>query len=285
MGDQLVRRAGRYVPLVKTPQTGLLVATGMAGYLTARCPVLDVPLLLGLFTSLLLSISGSTVLNMWWDRDIDAQMPRTRHRASASGQLDPGTVFRLGLLLSGLGLALAVFIEPLYGLVIFGGLFFDVVVYTIWLKRRTAWSIVWGGISGAMPILAGRTLGVGHVDLVGVLLGLGILFWIPTHIMTFNIRYAADYRAAGVPTFVSSYGVNFTRGAIAVSSVLATVVMLLAGWRIGIEWHFWRVLGVLSLALILLAMVGLLWPSNRVNKALFKYASVYMLSSVTLMAL
>ena len=51
--------------------------------------------------------------------------------------------------------------DALYGLIIFAGLFFDVVIYTIWLKRRTCWSIVWGGISGGMPILAGRALGLG----------------------------------------------------------------------------------------------------------------------------
>lgn len=278
-------RLRRYLPLIKSPQTALLVATGVAGYLTARCPVLSVPLLLGLTASLLLAVSGSTVLNMWWDRDIDVRMCRTQARPSASGALAPGSVLRLGLLLSLLGVGLALLLDPLYGLLIFGGLFFDVVVYSIWLKRRTAWSIVWGGISGAMPILAGRTLGIGAVDPVGVLLGLGILFWIPTHIMTFNIRYAVDYAAAGVPTFVSTYGVRFTRGAIAVSSVLATAVMLVAGWRIGIEWQVWRLLGVLSLGLVGLALGLLLRPSDRVNRALFKYASVYMLSSMTLMAI
>lgn len=283
------RRSGalpsHYLSLIKSPQTALLVATGTAGYLTAQCPVFSLQLVVGLVATLVLSISGSTILNMWWDRDIDARMCRTRDRPLATGRLDAAGVLRLGLVTSLLGVGLALVIDPLYGLVIFAGLFFDVVVYTIWLKRRTAWAIIWGGISGAMPILAGRALGVGAIDLTGVLLGLGILFWIPTHIMTFSIRYADDYAAAGVPTFVSAYGVRFTRGAIAVSSVLATVVMLGAGWRIGIEWHFWRLLAVLSLVLIVLAVAMLLRPTERVNRGLFKYASVYMLSSMTLMAI
>ncbi len=62
--------------------------------------------------------------------------------------------------------------DALYGLIVFAGLFFDVVVYTIWLKRRTSWSIVWGGISGAMPILAGRALGLGSIDWIGLTLAL-----------------------------------------------------------------------------------------------------------------
>ena len=274
-----------YLPLIKSPQTALLMATGMAGYLTARCPVLSVPLLLGLAVALTLSIAGSTILNMWWDRDIDAQMGRTEHRPSASGALGSATVLRVGVVTSLLGVGLAVVLDPLFGLIIFAGVFFDAVVYSIWLKRRTPWSIIWGGLAGAMPILAGRTLGVGAIDLIGVLLGLGILCWIPTHIMTFSIKYADDYAAAGVPTFVSAYGVRFTRGAIAVSSVLATIVMLLAGWQIGIQWQFWRLLAVLSIGLIMFALVLLLRPSERVNHGLFKYASVYMLSSMTLMAI
>ena len=78
----------------------------------------------------------------------------------------------------------------------FAGLFFDVVVYTIWLKRRSAWSIVWGGVSGGMPVLAGRALGLGRIDEVGILLALAVLFWVPTHILTFNLRYYDDYQQA-----------------------------------------------------------------------------------------
>ncbi len=58
--------------------------------------------------------------------------------------------------------------DALYGLIIFAGLFFDVVIYSMWLKRRTAWGIIWGGISGGMPILAGRVLGYGGFDWVGI---------------------------------------------------------------------------------------------------------------------
>ena len=109
----------------------------------------------------------------------------------------------------------AVLLSPLYGLVVFAGLFFDVVVYTIWLKRRTPYSIIIGGLSGGMPVLAGRALAVGQIDAVGMLLALAVLFWIPTHIMTFSIRHKEDYASAGVPTFPSAYGVAATRTIIA----------------------------------------------------------------------
>jgi heme o synthase len=274
-----------YWPLIKSLQTGLLVSTGLAGYMSARCPIFHLDTMMGLLVSLFASISGSTILNMWWDRDIDAQMGRTRNRPLSSGSIDPQEALRIGLALSLLGVGLAVWMDALYGLIIFAGLFFDVVVYTIWLKRRTCWSILWGGISGGMPILAGRALGMGGLDWIGIVLALGILFWIPTHILTLNLRYFDDYKAAGVPTFASTYGFGMTRLTIAVSSILAALAMGLAGWGIGMAWGFLRLLGVLSGGLLVLAAVTLYKPSERINFGLFKYASVYMLAAMLMVVI
>jgi protoheme IX farnesyltransferase len=192
---------------------------------------------------------------------------------------------RLGLILSLLGVSLAVGMSPLYGLIVFAGLFFDVIVYTLWLKRRTCWSIVWGGISGGMPILAGRALGLDRIDGVGILLALAILFWIPTHILTFSLRYQADYRAAGIPTFPSIYGANVTRSAIAISSVFAALSVGIAGVLIGAEWGILRLLAVLSAGLFLLAIASVIRPTERMNFGLFKYASIYMLSAMLLLSM
>jgi protoheme IX farnesyltransferase len=243
-----------YWPLIKSLQTGLLVSTGLAGYMSARCPVFNLPTMAGVFVSLAASISGSTILNMWWDRDIDAKMGRTRERPLAAGKIDPAEALRVGLSLSLIGVGLAVALDALYGLIIFAGLFFDVVIYSTWLKRRTCWSIVWGGIAGGMPILAGRVLGLGGIDAVGVLLSLGILFWIPTHILTFSMRYFDYYKAAGVPTFPSTYGFGFTRAAFAASSIFAALAVGFAAWGIGMDWGLLRLLGVLSAGLLVLAI-------------------------------
>jgi protoheme IX farnesyltransferase len=283
--NALTAKLREYGPLVKSPQTGLLVATGLAGYMSARCPVFNLATMAGLLVSLAASISGSTILNMWWDRDIDARMGRTQKRPLAAGKIDPSEALRLGLALSVIGVGTAASMNALFGLIIFAGLFFDVVVYTLWLKRRTCWSIVWGGIAGAMPILAGRALGVGALDWVGGLLALSILFWIPTHILTFSMRYFDDYQAAGVPTFASTYGFGVTRAAIAISSLLAALAMGLSAWGIGMAWGFLRLLAVLSLGLLVLAFAILFRPSERVNFGLFKYASVYMLAAMILLVI
>lgn len=283
--QKLKARISSYWALTKSFQTGLLLFTGLAGYTTARSPVVSWQELLGLAGSLFLAISGSTVLNMWYDRDIDAKMDRTCLRPLPSGKLNSQEALLFGLLLSILGVGWALNLSTLYGIVVTAGLFFDVVIYTIALKRRTAWSIIWGGIAGGMPVLAGRTLGIGGIDWIGVTLALVVLLWIPSHIMTFNLRYREDYRRAAVPTFPSTYGVEVTRMTIALSSVAAAILTGIAAYGIGMTWGYLRVLIVLSAGLLILASLCLLRPSGRTNFALFKYASVYLLSSMLLFIL
>ena len=272
-----------YSPLIKTLQTTLLVVTGLAGYMTACCPITNWTTMLGLSSSLFLSISGSTILNMWYDRDIDAKMGRTSKRPLALGLVEAKEVLIVGLVVSALGVGIAAAMMPLYGVVIFAGLFFDVVVYTIWLKRKTAWAIVWGGISGAMPILAGRVLGVGRIDWIGVVLALAVLFWIPTHTLTFSIRFRKDYADAGVPTFPAMYGEKITQLMIAASSVLAALTIAVAAYGVGTEWGFLRLMAVLSGGLLSLAIATVVRPSERVNFGLFKYASLYMFGAMILL--
>ena len=273
-----------YWPLVKSLQTLLLLATGLAGFISGRCPVMSWQLLFGVTGSLFLAISGSTVLNMWYDRDIDALMDRTCRRPLPSGRISPRAGLTFGLVMSFIGVAWAFSLNALYGAIVFAGLFFDVVVYTILLKRRTAWSIVWGGIAGGMPILAGRALAIGQIDWIGITLTLAVLFWIPTHILTFSMRNYDDYKAAGIPTFTSTYGFEITQLTIAISSVLAALMMGLSAYGIGLTWGFLRLMFVLNGGLLFLAMASILRPSDRVNFGLFKYASLYMLSTMVLLA-
>lgn len=269
-----------YWPLIKSLQTGLLILTGLAGYVSARCPVFNLTTIFTLMGSLFLTVSGSTILNMVWDRDIDARMNRTRNRPLPLGLIDPREAWAVGFGISSLGLAWAASLDLLFATIVFAGLFIDVVIYTIWLKRRTAWSIVWGGISGGMPILAGRALGTGMIDAVGIWFTLGILFWIPTHILTFSIKYAEDYAAAGVPTFPSSYGVSKTRTIIAASSFIAAFSILVSGVMMGLGAGYLRLIMVLAIGLTGLAVGTIYNVSERVNFGLFKYASLFMMTSM-----
>lgn len=274
-----------YWSLIKSMQTGLLLVTGGAGFMSCRCPVTNLPTLLALTGSLFLAISGATVLNMWYDRDIDARMQRTCWRPLPMEQVNPREALLLGLILAGTGVAWALIINRLYGAIIFAGVFFDVIIYSIWLKRRTPWSVIFGGISGGMPILAGRALALGYVDWVGVALSFAVLFWIPTHILTFSMRFFVDYENAEIPTFPAVYGFQATRIAIALSSVLAALFMAAAAYGIGLTWGYLRLLAVLSLGLFILAVASTVRPSEKVNFGLFKYASLYMLGAMLIIIL
>ncbi len=271
-----------YWSLIKSLQSGLLLVTGVAGYLSAHAGfhARDFGLML---VSLFLAISGSTILNMWWDRDIDARMRRTHMRPTPAGYVSPREVLTLGAMVSLIGLAAAFLLDLRYGLVVFAGWFFDVVIYSVWLKRRTCWSIVWGGIAGAMPILAGRVLAVHALDGIGLVLAASVLFWIPTHTLTFSLKFADDYRSAGVPTFPSTYGVRFTRLTIAFSSVLAGLAMSTAAIWIGTAEGILALIFFLSAVLLFLAAFVVYRPSDRMNLRLYRYASIYMLSTMLLL--
>ncbi len=281
------QRLTLYLTLIKARQIALLLITGFAGYVSSRPGVLSWETIAGLLGSLALCISGSTVLNMVFDRDIDARMSRTARRPLPAGKINDEEAMILGLTLSSAGLIWAFSLSILYGLVVFAGLFTDVIVYTLWLKRRTAWSIIWGGISGGMPILAGRVLGTGTIDYIGILLAVSILLWIPTHILTFSLTagHHDDYRRAGIPTFPQVYGRSRTRIVIALSCIGAASSIALGCFALGLEGGYIRLLSVLTAGIIGLAVFSIYRPSDRVDFGLFRYASLYMLGSMLMLVL
>ena len=281
----ILRQIKNYLPLLKSLQTGLLTITGIAGYLSVKQDVFQWDVFIALFISFVLSISGSTVLNMWYDHDIDKLMDRTHHRPLAVGRIPLKNALIFGILLSVFGVLLGLVMKPLYGFILFLGILFDYGVYTFWLKRRSCWSVVWGGLAGGMPVFAGRVLGLGHIDFVGLLLALSVLFWIPTHMLTFSIRYKEDYRSAKIPTFPSTYGDSVTRKTVAFSSIIAGLLISLAAITIGVRQGYLHALGALSVVLIVFSFLVMVKPSNKLNFGLFKYASVYMLVSMLLLSI
>ena len=128
------QRVRYYWSLIKVMQTALLVMTGVAGFLTFKCPITNLATLTAVFLTLAGSISGTTILNMWYDRDIDALMNRTRKRPLAMQNMHHREALLVGLALVGVSVAAAFAMNRLYGAIIFAGVLFDFLVYTIWLK-------------------------------------------------------------------------------------------------------------------------------------------------------
>jgi protoheme IX farnesyltransferase len=282
---RLARKVRAYWALIKSPQTLLLLATGLAGYLSARPGSATLTSTGLMMAALFAAISGTTALNMVADRDIDARMERTSGRPLPAGTLSPtgAAIFGAGLLALGLGIAF--WLSALFALVVLAGAAIDLAVYTLWLKRRSAWAILFGGVAGGMPILAGRTLGTGGTDWLGLLLALSILLWIPMHIMTFAIRHADDYRRAGIPTWPTVYGADSARRFVAGANALLALSLVAAGWMLGISPYFLALLALSGVAVLTLSVVVMVRPSERSNFLLFKFASLHMLGSMVLITL
>jgi protoheme IX farnesyltransferase len=271
--------------LTKFRQTALLLVTGVCTYtLTQGLPFNPLE---GLWmaAALLFSVSGCTVLNMFLDRDIDARMKRTADRPLPAGDVRPAEALVFGILLSAIGLLLSFTLDVAFGFVVTAGFVLDLLVYTVWLKRRTPFSIILGGVSGGMPILAGRVLALGHVDAVGVLLAGSVLLWIPSHILTLAIRYADDYDRADVPMWPNVYGPRETRLFIAVANLLNTLVLTSAGAMLRTSRIPLLLLLGTSLGMFILSALQLVAPTERRNWVLFKAASLYMLASSLLLTL
>jgi len=177
----------------------LLISTCCPMILAAHGQFLYVPLFWALLGGFLISASAS-VMNCILDRDIDAIMERTKRRPLPQGRV---SVFAAGFFAFFLGLVgflfLALQLNPTAGLVALFGHFFYVVIYTLWLKRRSVQNIVIGGAAGAIPPLVGWVGITGQVELDALLMFLLIFLWTPPHFWALALVKNDDYRRAGVP--------------------------------------------------------------------------------------
>lgn len=273
-----------YIALIKVPQTGLLLFTAVAGYRTSAASHSAIELVLAAF-GMLLVISGTTALNMVFDRDIDIIMERTKNRPIPREKITSSAAAAFGIVLILAGSVFNLWVSCLYAFIVFLGLFFDLVIYTIWLKRRSPWSILFGGISGGMPILAGRVLAMGSVDIIGILLVLIILFWIPTHILTLAMNYSKDYKLAGVPTFPNVFGFENARYFIAVSNIISAVTAFIAFYMLNVAVIGLYICLAASIVLLFLSFKTIIKPGEKTYFTLFKYASIFMVGVMLILVM
>ena len=147
-----------------------------------------------------LMAGGANAINMWFDRDIDTRMTRTRLRPIPAGRITPGFGLAYGVALG--FLAFAVFwyrVNELSAWLALAGLLFYVFIYTVWLKRSSPQNIVIGGAAGAFPPLVGWAAMTGTVDLAAIYLFAIIFYWTPPHFWALALIKQADYARAGIP--------------------------------------------------------------------------------------
>jgi heme o synthase len=192
--------AGDYLEILK-PNIMLLIvitAVGAMGFAAHGWP--GTWLIIATLFGLCLSSGGSSVLNHWYDRDIDLLMKRTANRPVAAGRIAPREALAIGI---GLGVAGVLWLGFLVNwpaaLWALTGYLFYVLVYTVWLKRRTPQNIVIGGAAGAIPPLVGWAAVTGRTDLSAVALFAIIFLWTPPHFWALAIMLEEDYESAGIP--------------------------------------------------------------------------------------
>uniref|UniRef100_A0A7C3RLT9 Protoheme IX farnesyltransferase n=1 Tax=Archaeoglobus fulgidus TaxID=2234 RepID=A0A7C3RLT9_ARCFL len=259
--------------VTKPKQTFLLMITFLVSYIVARGDV-DFRFFIAAL-SMWLAISGTTAINMWLDRDIDAIMPRTRKRPVPAGILKPEecAVFGAGIFAAGQILGFLVSFE--FAAVIFLGLFFDIVVYTVLLKRRSPYSIVLGGFAGAMPALAGW-VAVQGFTLPGFIIAAIVLLWIPSHIWYISMHYEDDYRLAGIPMYPLVVGMERASWMIvfATAAMLVLAASLYVLLPLGV---FYLIISTSAVAFFLLKAIKFAISPDRV-----KARKMYKLASMTL---
>jgi protoheme IX farnesyltransferase len=214
-------RPGDYLEILK-PQILLLIvitAVSAMGFAAHGWP--GSWLLVATVAGLCLTSGGSSVLNHWYDRDIDRRMSRTANRPVASGRIAARDALVIGCALGLAGvLWLGILVNWPAALWALAGFLCYVLVYTVWLKRRTPQNIVIGGAAGAIPPLVGWAAVTGRTDLAAVALFLIVFLWTPPHFWAIAIMLEDDYEAAGIPMLPNVAGREATSRQITVYAAL-----------------------------------------------------------------
>ena len=219
--------------LTKPRVMSLVVFTGLCGMLAAPQAIHPV---IG-FTAILciaLGAGAAGALNQWYEADLDALMKRTAGRPLPAGRMARETALHFGI-------GLAIFSVLLMGLavnvlaaaILAASILFYVLVYTVWLKRRTPQNIVIGGAAGAFPPVIGWAAATGDVTLLPVLLFAIIFLWTPPHFWAMSLFARTDYANAGVPMLPVVAGNRATRRQVALYT-LPMAAAAIAPWPLGL---------------------------------------------------
>jgi heme o synthase len=265
-----------FVALLKPRVMSLVVFTGVAGLLTAPGtlhPVLAVIAVL----CIAVGAGAAGAINMWYDRDIDALMSRTRDRPIPAGRMIPDEALAFGIVLSIASVTvMALAVNFAAAAILALSIAFYVFVYTMWLKRSTPQNIVIGGAAGAFPPMIGWAAVTGDVSLASLAMFAIIFLWTPPHFWALALFRSGDYARAGVPMLPVVAGVRETKRQILFYSLALLPVTLVPYWlgTVGLVYA----IGAAVLGLILVAGAVAVWRDSgeTAAKRLFGYSIVYL---------
>ncbi len=194
------RKVAAYVALTKPRVIELLLVTTAPVMVLASRGIPDLWLVLGTLVGGALSAASANAFNCYLDRDIDRVMARTRRRPLVTGDLSDREALVFAWISGVVSVAwLAVLTTWLAAALALVAILFYVLVYTLWLKRRTPQNIVWGGAAGCMPVLIGWAAVTGGLEPAALVLFGVVFLWTPPHYWPLSMRYREDYAAVEVP--------------------------------------------------------------------------------------
>ncbi|HEY6984339.1 heme o synthase [Reyranella sp.] len=243
-------RVRDYIALLKPRVMSLVVFTGLIGVMIAPAHLHPFEAALAVL-AIALGSGAAGAINMWYERDLDALMARTRNRPLPSGRVEPDDALGLGVLLSIFSLLLmSLATNFVAAALLAAAILFYVFIYTVWLKRRTPQNIVIGGAAGAFPPMIGWAAATGDVSAVGVALFLLIFLWTPPHFWALSLYRSDDYRRAGVPMLPVVAGARETKRQMLIYTLLLVPIALAPTLLGAVGWFYGAAAAAMSLAFV-----------------------------------
>ncbi len=271
-------RVSDYFALLKPRVMSLVVFTGLAGLWIApgfseMHPVLAVISML----CLAVNAGAAGAINMWYDRDIDKIMNRTRGRPIPMGRVDADEALTFGLVLTALSvLLMGVALNWVAAGILAFANFFYVVIYTMWLKRSTPQNIVIGGAAGAFPPMVGWAAVTGDITWAPIVLFAIIFFWTPPHFWALSLFANADYKRANIPMMPVVAGIRSTK----IQMLVYTLILLPITLMPYVMGYVGALYGVAALCLgaffVLCAVKVLMSDNLKYARLMFSYSIFYL---------
>ncbi len=216
-----------FISLLKPRVMSLVIFTSITGLLMAPTEIHPFIALTAIL-SIAMGAGAAGALNMWYDRDIDALMSRTKNRAIPAGKISPEEAFSFGIILGVISvLTMAVLVNYISAAILFFTIFFYSYIYSVLLKRFTIQNIVIGGAAGALPPVNGWAAATGGIDLMPIWLFLIIFLWTPPHFWALALKKSKDYESAKVPMMPGILGERATKKQILIYTILTCLSSLL----------------------------------------------------------
>ncbi len=267
---------GDYFSLLKPRVMSLVIFTGFIGMCVAPGSIHPI---IGFVAILCIAIGSGAAgaINMWYERDIDTLMERTKNRPLPKSVMPAEEALHFGV-----GLAFAsviimgLFVNLVSSLLLSAAILFYVFIYTIWLKRVTPQNIVIGGAAGALPPMIGWAAVTGNVSLESFLLFLIIFMWTPPHFWALSLYKCADYTKAGVPMMPVIKGVKHTQMQILLYSAILFFTTI-APYYIGMFGMVYLCVAlILGITFMYLAYLVYIDENHKSAPKLFGYSILYL---------